>query len=365
MTTPQELIIPEPAQLTTEIVIHGFRLTATGLIPEGEPDYDAWERCGNWLRFAEKSVAFWIGDWIRYGENKWGETYAQAMDETGLEYQTLADAKYVAAHVDFSRRHENLTFDHHRQVAKMDPDEQTELLDKAEREGIKSKDFRDTVKEYKRDKKLAHLPAAPEWAGAFDLDSITVCAIENLELPPGSVDMIFTDPPYHEESLGLYDHLAQLARHVLKPGAYLMTYCGKMFLPQIHDALRAAGLEYVWEFCVFQPDSNLKIQKYHLFGAWRPILAYRKPGQTTTQEWVPDSMHGTRNKEFHEWGQQIEPPLKYINAYTLPGEIVLDPFIGGGTTAVACRQLGRHYIAFDKEESAVKMSLSRLNGNHQ
>lgn len=67
-------------------------------------------------------------------EKKWGEKYAQAIEETGLEYQTLADAVYVSKKVDFSLRNENLPFGHHREVASLEPDKQTEVLDWAEEE---------------------------------------------------------------------------------------------------------------------------------------------------------------------------------------------------------------------------------------
>lgn len=43
----------------------------------------------------------------------------------------------------------------------------------------------------------------------------------------------------------------------------------------------------------------------------------------------------------------IQLPARCIAISTNPGDLVLDPFMGAGTTAVAARQLGRHYIGFD------------------
>jgi ParB-like chromosome segregation protein Spo0J len=210
----------------------------------------------------------------------------------------------------------------------------------------------------KQKKQLAEMPPPPVFE-AFQLDSVSQCDIFDLKLPAECADMIFTDPPYHDEYLPLWDRLGELGAHILKPGGYLMAYCGKMFLPRILADL-GKHLEYVWTYCVYQPDSNHKIQMHHLFQAWRPIVCFKRPGETLAKAWQPDAMTATRDKTFHEWQQQIEPPLKYIEAYTAPGQVVIDPFVGGGTTVKACQALGRRFVAFDKDQDAVQVSLLRL-----
>lgn len=46
---------------------------------------------------------------------------------------------------------------------------------------------------------------------------------------------------------------------------------------------------------------------------------------------------------------------------TNEGDIVLDPFMGSGTTAVVAKKLGRHYLGFEIEEEYCKMAKDRLN----
>jgi ParB-like chromosome segregation protein Spo0J len=191
-------------------------------------------------------------------------------------------------------------------------------------------------------------------------NTIKVCDIYDLELPADCADLIFTDPPYHDEYIELYARLAVVAAHALKPGAYLMTYAGKMYLPQLITIL-GVHLEYVWTYCVFQPDNNQRVMVNNIFEAWRPILCFKKPGETLVKGWQPDAIKGTRNKDYHEWQQQIEPALKYIEAYTPVGGLVVDPFIGGGTTAAASKQLARHYAGFDKDEDTVSVALGRVS----
>ncbi len=53
-------------------------------------------------------------------------------------------------------------------------------------------------------------------------------------------------------------------------------------------------------------------------------------------------------------------PAWFIKLFTMPGDIVLDPFIGSGSTAVAALQLGRHYIGIDISDEYIELSSSRI-----
>ena len=245
-------------------------------------------------------------------------------------------------------------------------DEAPELLERVREGELNMPSARRQLKQRTRAQELEETKQRIELEGSFipgtlPLNSIKVCAIADLELPPDSIDMIFTDPPYHDEWVGLYGDLGRMAAQALKPGAYLMAYAGKMFLPQILNEL-GRHLEYVSTFAVFQSFSKARIMKHNIFENWRPIVAFKKAGHTPTKEWIQDVVRGSRDKQFHDWQQDQEAPLQYIPAYTKPGDVVLDPFCGGGTTPHACKSLGRYYLAFDADEDAVKLTIARLNG---
>ena len=81
---------------------------------------------------------------------------------------------------------------------------------------------------------------------------------ENIELLEGdfrdvskliadnSIDLIFTDPPYDEKSVPLYQDLANLAMRVLKDKASIITYVPNTFIPNIMNYMIRAGLKYWW-----------------------------------------------------------------------------------------------------------------------
>jgi site-specific DNA-methyltransferase (adenine-specific) len=63
----------------------------------------------------------------------------------------------------------------------------------------------------------------------------------------------------------------------------------------------------------------------------------------------------------HSAAFPIDLPKWFIHLFTQPGDIVLDPFIGSGTTALAAIQLGRSYVGIDVSSRYVDLSLSRVS----
>lgn len=57
----------------------------------------------------------------------------------------------------------------------------------------------------------------------------------------------------------------------------------------------------------------------------------------------------------------VELPYRLVQLYTYEGEVVLDPFIGSGQTAIAAIKGNRHYVGYDVEEEYVKLSERRIN----
>lgn len=121
-------------------------VTETALtLPEGL-DLDDWTAAGAMLGRIGRACQWWIGDWLNYGERRYGETYAQGIEATGYEYQTVAQMAWVAGKVELSRRRESLSWSHHVEVAALDPAEQDRWLDRAEAEGWARNELRREIK---------------------------------------------------------------------------------------------------------------------------------------------------------------------------------------------------------------------------
>ena len=125
--------------MNNEIVKAGdgtIHLSRLGVQFDGDVPEDAVDELMRNAGSAARGCHFIVGDAINYANGKYGEKYDRWMQLTGLEYQTLMNLTSIARKIEFSRRRENLTFEHHKLVARLDPTEQTRWLDMAEREGF-------------------------------------------------------------------------------------------------------------------------------------------------------------------------------------------------------------------------------------
>ncbi len=56
----------------------------------------------------------------------------------------------------------------------------------------------------------------------------------------------------------------------------------------------------------------------------------------------------------------IELPQKFINLYSYKGDLILDPFLGSGTTSVAAKQLNRNYVGYEINKEYIDIANIRL-----
>lgn len=97
-------------------------------IASAKPTIEEWAALAKPLMNAGRSFGFIIGDWLNYGEKAYGKKYAEVVEKTGMDYQTLRDWKWVAGAVELSCRQDNLSFEHHKAVAGLEPPEQKKWL---------------------------------------------------------------------------------------------------------------------------------------------------------------------------------------------------------------------------------------------
>ena len=56
----------------------------------------------------------------------------------------------------------------------------------------------------------------------------------------------------------------------------------------------------------------------------------------------------------------LELPQKFINLYTYKNDLILDPFLGSGTTAIAAKLLERNFVGYEIEEEYIQIAKNRL-----
>lgn len=111
-------------------------------VARDELELAEWVDYGRRIGVTGRSAGWWIGDWLRYGNARFGERYARASKTTGYDVQTLMNMVYVASRFAVSRRRESLSWSHHAELAALDPDEQERWLARAEGERWSVRDLR-------------------------------------------------------------------------------------------------------------------------------------------------------------------------------------------------------------------------------
>ena len=177
-----------------------------------------------------------------------------------------------------------------------------------------------------------------------------------------SIDLIITDPPWlpWEENKGYYRWLGKEAVRVLKPGRYLFTYAPIGFLPEVFSLLDVPGLVYFWTFVIYLVY-HPKIWEKKVHNNFMVVLGFTK-GEPAFQKWQGDVFRDEMDKRFHEWGKGVGTIKHFVELFSEPGELVFDPFCGGGAVPVAAKELGRRFLAFEVDERVAELARRRVEG---
>jgi hypothetical protein len=140
----------QPA-IAGQVALHGggslaaapARMTRVAWAPSRAIEYAEWASMGRRLGGITRCSQWWLGDWIRYGNARYGEKYARAAALTGYDVQSLRNMAYVASSFgDPSRRRDRLSWSHHECLASLSADQQDRWLDRSEAERLSVADLR-------------------------------------------------------------------------------------------------------------------------------------------------------------------------------------------------------------------------------
>ena len=186
-------------------------------------------------------------------------------------------------------------------------------------------------------------------------------------IPKNSIDLVFTDPPYPRQFMHCYDYLADIFPPLMKVGASLLTIVGHYALEEI--MVKFLGkLKYRWIFDLDQEEDSHARVAMGIEVVWKPMLWYVKdkfPRERNYGFMRDKIIIPKKDKSLHEWQQSLAWCHDIISKITKPNELVCDPFMGAGTVAIACEQLGRRWIGIDCDKRAIDITIQRLKEYEQ
>jgi len=255
--------------------------------------------------------------------------------------------------------------------------------------------------------------AAPE-APAPDLPIDRIieddCIAAMARLPAASVDMVFADPPYNLQlggdlfrpegglvdavdddwdkfdTFASYDAFTRAwlkeARRILKPNGTLWVIGSYHNIYRVGAALQDQGYwilnDIIWRKSNPMPNfRGTRFTNAHETLIWasrsedsrytfnyRAMKALNDELQMRSDWLLPICSGGERVKDGGTKAHPTQKPesllYRVLLACTNPGDIVLDPFFGTGTTGAVARRLGRHWIGIEREKRYVRVARERI-----
>ena len=243
-------------------------------------------------------------------------------------------------------------------------------------------------------------PVAPP---AEILDTLHCATSEDMAvIPDGCVALMVTSPPYNvgkdydadlslEEYLDLLDSVLRETYRVLEPGGRVAVNVAnlgrKPYLALNHHVASLLGDigfllrgEIVWQkaqgaggSCAWgswQSAKNPTLRDVHeyVIVASKGSFGRMRIGEDTISrdEFLAATLSvwtipaASAKRVGHPAPFPTELPRRLIELYTFTGDLVLDPFIGSGSTAVAAVETGRHYVGFDNEQTYLDLAEERI-----
>ena len=188
-----------------------------------------------------------------------------------------------------------------------------------------------------------------------------------------SIDVIITDPPYVDSWKENWAPFLNIAADILKPGGFLISYVGHIRLPEFFAGLEETQiespgkisknnkLEFFWICALEHSGAITAVHSRSVQCGFKPIIIAFKPPMAKPYKYINDLIQGSgRSKDHHDWEQSVDELIPLLDAYTKPGDVVLDPFAGSCTTAVACKMTARKCICYDLDEENIKIGTKRV-----
>lgn len=217
------------------------------------------------------------------------------------------------------------------------------------------------------------------------------CCIEEMsKIQDESIDLVVTDPPYKMTSRGCNGTTGGMLKHklgmsgnvfahndikphqyipqfyrILKQGSHCYIMTNHINLVEMLNTAIGTGFHFI-KSLIWQKDNKIMGQYY--MSQFEYILFFRKGfGKKINNCGTSDILSIANKKSKDENGNNLHDTEKPIELMKIlienssnVGETILEPFMGSGSTGVACKKLNRNFIGIEKDEKYFEIAKNRI-----
>lgn len=198
------------------------------------------------------------------------------------------------------------------------------------------------------------------------------------DIPNNTMDLVVTDPPYGI-CIGKMNYTQSIKGGVAKRNDYSSHNVKwdnhPLTKQQLNEIIRVSKNQIIFganNFCnILLPsrcwivwDKRVEDKYSNDFAdcelAW---TSFDKPSRIIRWLWSGMLQGDMKNKEkrFHPTQKPLKVIIELIQKFSNPNDLILDPFLGSGTTAVACKMLNRRFIGIEISPEYCEIARKRLN----
>lgn len=199
------------------------------------------------------------------------------------------------------------------------------------------------------------------------------------ELPDESIDLVFTSPPYNrkrndkysfydDQIIDYYDFLCKITDELIRvTKKWVIINIQKNYYNK-KDVFNYFGnyADKIIEVIIWEKSNPMPASGFNVTNAYEffIVLGERplRSNETYTKNHITTSVNSNMPK-CHKAVMKQEVAEWFITHFSDENDVVFDPFLGIGTTAIACVKYNRHYIGFDISEEYIKMAQERIQNN--
>lgn len=216
-------------------------------------------------------------------------------------------------------------------------------------------------------------------------------------MPDESVDLIFTDPPYYqyraqnvaglknhkdvvtefdfdgfdseEDYLDFLENVLSECYRVAKPGAAGYLWCGDDFVSYLNRMVEKVGFQFRKVIHWHKTNPFPAIYTRKMYANSMEMMVHFSKGTPKTWNHKPvNKMHNFieapicmgKERTAHKTQKPLKVCLPFIEISSNAGDLILDPFMGSGSTAVAAKKLHRNFIGFETNPEFCAIAEQRI-----